>query len=444
MQNRTLLAASCLLLLPFAATAQTAPGASVGRAETQAVEGGAPPVLAAGTDVRTCLGTWIREQQLQEGPNPRPAGGTMFVATDIAEVRAPRGSAQFVSAREAGFTRAELQTRNALAAFVATEVRSARSVDIFAAGADDPPPPARPATEQISNAERLSTLNGLALDNAIRQFNPSWNGANMTEEQRRAQAVQQQVQVRESIAARARLFTSGAFTAHQCEGTNTEGTYSVGVVMLWSSRLQTVSQMLVDPSVRLPPAPPAPPLAEQFAARGQAAPDWLAVTGGTRVWTNERGERVVVGFGAVAATGLASVDEQRARLRALAAIQRFAGERLESRSTEDSEFTDRTTGAGTRTFDAGSFEQRIEARANTISLNGVFPVTTWRGRHPWGDVNMQVVVLAWTPSSAASGQALGQEIRDGQARAPAARAPERGSPSGAPMRQGASSNAADF
>lgn len=446
MPNRTLLAASCALLLPLAVAAQTAPGAGIGRAETQAVEGGAPPIPAASTlPVRQCLENWIQGQSLVLGPNPRPGSGTMFVATEVAEVRAPRGSAQWVAAREAGFTRAELQTRSALASFVATEIRSNRSVDIFAAGADEPPPPTRPATERISNAERLSTLTGLALDDAIRQFNPNWNGANMTEEQRRAQAVQQQVRVRESIAARARLFTSGAFTAYQCEGPNDENTYSVGVVMFWSSRLQAISQMLVDPSVRLPPAPPGLPLNEQFAARARENADWLAFTGGTRVWTDERGQRVVVGFGAVAATGLASVDEQRARLRALAAIQRFAGERIESRSTEDSDFADRTTGEGTRTFDASAFEQRIESRANQISLSGVHTVTTWRGRHPAGDVNMQVVVLRWSPDSAAAGQALGREIREGQqGQAPAARAPDRVPPTGAPTRQGAGSNAADF
>ncbi len=57
-------------------------------------------------------------------------------------------------------------------------------------------------------------------------------------------------------------------------------------------------------------------------------PRLLAYTMGARVFTDENGERVVIGFGVAPQTSLMPADRSRASLAAMAAIQRFVSERL--------------------------------------------------------------------------------------------------------------------
>jgi hypothetical protein len=429
-----------------AAFAAAQPAAS---AEATATNAGAAPLPAA-QDVNECFDRWLATQQgMSEGANQRPAG-TLFIARGVAELSSQRGTSQWMVDRQASFTRAELSARATLARFIGEEVNSGRVAEIFQGGTDAGAPPPRPVTEQVSLAARLSTLAGAQLDDAIRQFNPTWTGGNVTEEERKAQAAREQVTVQTRVAARAQLFAAGALTAHQCEGLNADGRYTVVVAMMWSLRLQEIAESITDPA-RARPAAPTTPLAEQFRVRTQDNPTWLSTTMGVRVWTNEKGERVVVGFGAVGGSSSASIDEDRARLQALGAIQRFVGEKVEVRDTENGQFVARENTAGDRqVFDNQAFESRIEARSKTVRLQGIATMQRWRGKHPWADTPMQVVVLVWTPSGGVAAEAVRQEVQQGEQRlrAGAGTPPSGGAgqsgPVGAPTRSGASSSAADF
>lgn len=443
-----ILAAPLLLLAVCGTPAFTAaqPAAS---AEALATNAGTAPLPAA-QDVNECFDRWLATQPgMSEGANQRPTG-TLFIARGVAEMSSQRGTSQWMVDRQAQFTRAELGARAALARFIGEEVNSGRIAEVFQGGTDAGAPPPRPVTEQVSLAARLNTLVGAQLDDAIRQFNPAWSGGNATEEERKAQAAREQVTVQTRVAARAQLFAAGAFTAHQCEGPNADGRYTVLVAMMWSLRLQEIAESIIDPA-RARPTVPAAPLAEQFRLRTQENPTWLSTTMGARVWTNEKGERVVVGFGAVGGTSSASIDEDRARLQALGAIQRFFGEKVEVRDTENGQFVARENAGGERqVFDNQAFESRIESRAKTVRLQGITTLQRWRGKHPWSDTPMQVMVLVWTPSGGLAADGVRQEVQQGEQRlrggagAPPAGGAGQSGPVGAPTRSGASSNAADF
>jgi hypothetical protein len=277
---------------------------------------------------------------------------------------------------------------------------------------------ARIRSADSANADRLNTLTGLALDNAIRQFEPAWNGGSLTDEQKRQQAVKLRGEVVGRVAARSEVFAAGAFTVAQCEGTDADGNYAVLVGLLWSNKLAHIAEAIYDPRVELPPERPEHSLVDQFAARAAEHPDWMAFAEGARIWTNERGERVVVGFGVAPGSSLPAADHAQARLRALAAIQRFVGEKVVAGETGSESFAHQENAAGQQqTFDPSVFRQLIEAKARDMRLTGVAEAAAWRGKHPWGNTTMQVVALSWTPSASGVAQELRSALHEAEQRA---------------------------
>lgn len=430
--------------------------------DAAAINSGGQSQVAATPTLSECWTSWLSNQHLPGGKrltlgsNQRQEGGPLFVARGTFPVRGEKGTAAWLPSRSAAFTQAELAARRDMAEYIAAEVRSSRSASMFKGGADQPPPDLDAVATQLSNADKLATLTGLALDDAIRNFDPKWNGAGLTDQQKRQQAVTIRNETTERIAARSAVFASGAFTAMQCEGPDEEGAYSVQVGLLWSNKLAKIAEAVYDPRVTLPPETPESPLAEQFAALTSSSADWMAFAQGARVWTNEQGERVVVGFGVASGSSVRAADHAQARLQALAAIQRFVGEKVVTGSTSREEFADQETASGQRrTFDSSVFRQRIDAESKQVKLSGVAEVGDWRGKHPWGGTMMQVVALSWTPSSSAAAQNLGTALQAAEQRAARqGRLPDATdsggspavapSPSAAPVRSGPSSKASSY
>jgi hypothetical protein len=400
--------------------------------------------------VEECWSRWLGDQQLADGFNNKD-GRTIIVAQGTGTVAADKGSQKFVPARSAAFTQAELAAKKSISDYVGTEVRSNRAASIYIAGGDIPPPALEKPVKDLSIAEKMHTLAGLALDDAIRYFDPNWDSSGKTEEQKRQEAVRIQTAVTEHIAARSALLTEGAFVATQCEGPNSDGKYTVLTGLIWSNRLAAIAQSMADPAIKQPQMPPGTPIPEQFKNETEKNPDWLAYTQGARVWFNEAGETVILGFGVAPGSSVAGGDQARARLQALAAIQRFVGEQIEAEASDDTNFSTREYTSGEqKVFDASAFNQRIQARASTLQLSGVTEIDHWRGKHPWGNVPMQVIVLSWTPTSNERARATGAEISASH-RIPGT--PDTGNasptvtgpgPSVAPVRRGAGSDTSRF
>jgi len=398
--------------------------------------------------VEECWSQWLSDQHLSDGSNERE-GRTIIVAQGTGTVAADIGSQNFIAARSAAFIQAELAAKKAVSAYVATQVKSHRAADIYLSGGDAPPPALDKPIRELSIAEKMNTLTGLVLDNEIRHFDPTWDGTGKTEEQRRQEAVRVQAAVVEHIEARSALLTEGTFVVTQCEGPNSDGRYSVLTGLTWSNRLATIAQSVANSAIKLPPTPPGAPIPELFKNETAKNPDWLAYTQGARVWFNESGEPVILGFGVAPGSSLAGGDQAHAWVQALAAIQRFVGEQIEAKATEDDEFSSREYTSGQqKVFDASAFNQRIQARASTVQLSGVAEIGQWRGKHPWGDVPMQVVILSWSPTSNERARATGAEITRSH-QLPGT--PENGnapltvpSPSAAPVRRGAGSDTSRF
>jgi hypothetical protein len=373
---------------------------------------------AAVPSIETLWRKWLRDEGRREGRNPLPDNGLTLISKGVELIRAAPGSPSWVSARLAAYGAAELAARAALADGIATEVRgNEREFVQIERGGEEAPPAVARARAELSNAERLRALTGRALDDAIRQYDPQWDGTGRTEEQRRAEGARLWSSVHEFIAARSAAFLAGAMTPIQFEGLDDEGRLSVLVGAVWSTRQQKLAEGLWNPDISVPFGDPGQPIAARIEAATEKDPAWAASTNGVRCWTDERGERVLVAFGATQATDLASLDRRIAYTRALGALQRFVGESVATVTDDEFRFDYRKGADGReQTFDHGAANARIAARTRDVVIRGAEQVHDWRGPHPIGRARMQVVVLAWSPSRDADARATGAALSEAEQR----------------------------
>jgi hypothetical protein len=383
--------------------------------ESRALEGGAPLKVSEHPSVEACWSEWLRSEGLQEGKNER-GDHFVLISHKTNAVGVDPGSKNWISNREAVFSQTELEGRRALAEFMRSMIRSDRSAAIQVFGGDNAPPSLKPAVDQLSLAEKTRVLADKAVDAEIKKYDPKWAGDASA---RASKVATTQMLLDQNVESSTDLFASGAFTVAQCEGPSTgdQGKYSILVGLIWSPELQRVAETIWNPALKLPPAQGGVPLAKQFEGFAAENPDWLAYTEGVRVFTNEKGERVVVGFGVAPKTSLASADQARARLLAQAAIQRFLGENITARSADAERFARQDySDESVASFDYSTYESTIKAVSKDLALSGATEVTSWRGEHPWSKAGMQVVAVAWSQASANDAKAVSDAMRAAEQR----------------------------
>lgn len=417
-----------------------------------------PPVShdAEKQTVEACWEAWKAREGLKEGRNER--NGDLVLLQKGEEAVAVDGKApQWLAARDAAFQRSEIQARQSMSDAIATDIRSGRSVSNEGFGGDEAEISPSAASQPLSLSDKLDVLTGAALDAEIKKYRPKWDGTGRDDGQKRQELLRARGRFREDIASNSALFVSGAFTPVQCEGMNEDGRYAVLVGMIWSQKLNKIANAIWDSNTVAPPATPGPTLADQFKFFADSNPDWLAYSLGARVFTDEKGERVVVGFGVAPQTTLQSMDASRANLNALVAIQRFVGEKVQANQQQKS-LVDQieTSSDEVKVQNNSNYRQVTELFSQQVKINGATPIVTWRGQHPWSGAKMQVAVVAWSAHGAADARATGDLMKSVEAKmrrqgavptsgaTGGAGSVEAGSGAAAPVRSGAQSSTSDF
>ncbi|GJE78259.1 hypothetical protein [Methylorubrum suomiense] len=447
-------AALCLGVSAVALAQTSAPG---GDAEaTAALNGGAHPSASAQPpSVEQCWADWKTKEKLEDGKNERKNGYFVYVAHSQASLREPVGSRNWLAARDVAFTYAELSARKSLAEAMRTTIRSNRSLTAKLLGGDDAPPSLRPVIDQLSIVDKSLVLTDKALDAEIKKFDPKWSGG--TEAQKREAVTTEQLRVNQSIERSAEMFASGAFTVIQCEGPSQqdEGRYNVLTGLIWTPKLASVAETIWNPTLTIQRETPQAPIRQQFEAIKAENADWLAYTMGARVFTDENGERVVVGFGVAPQSSLMPADRSRANLAAVAAIQRFVSERVLANEKRKDDYERRGKSDGSsQGYNLDSFDQEVRAQSGDLQLRGATEILSWRGEHPWSKAKMQVVAVAWSQRWGADADAVGRAMGAAEQRMTqqgalpkspgAAGESAGGAPAAAPVKAGAGVSTSDF
>jgi hypothetical protein len=382
---------------------------------------------------------WLMEKGLEEGRNIFK-GKLLYISVGSASVNATPQHQNYLDSRYLAFQRAELEAKAKTAIYLGVDLTTKRG-----SSEREISPAERAALREIyqasrelqQNAEKTGVsdqISGLfnkgvrlteaKLDNALKE-----TGVDMEKEKQQRQAkeaVQQdRMQRLTSISSASVKAAASAFT--QVQGTQViqafegsyHGNYQVVVVILWSKNLERMVKMMENGTA---PMPLPKKQAKEMVV--QQLPDndmEMACLTGVRAYINQRGEHILLAFGQAGVDVIGGREDKaferadhKARLRAMAALRNFMGERVAFSATEELEealalyVSNYEGGGGESEYHAVSqFNQLISAQAEKQKITGVQSIYYKELKHPFTEKPMVFKVMAWSPES----QAMAREVK---------------------------------
>ncbi|MEA3420323.1 MAG: hypothetical protein U9Q97_01445 [Acidobacteriota bacterium] len=405
-------------------------------------------VLHSGINPLDVAYNWLSEQGLEEGRNFYQ-GKLLYISTGAASINATPADPGYIDSRFLAFQRAELEAKAKTAIYLGIDLTTERG-----SSEREINPEERAALEEIVNAsptlqknatlmgvtdtiygffQKAKILAGAKLDQEIKK-----TGVEVTEERLEAKRRMVAIQTRRDMAGRLRNISEASLKASACAFADVQGTqimqsfegsyhdnYQVVVITLWSHNLQR----LVD-SMRRGTAPMALPRKQakkKVANQLPEDPKELSCLTGVRAYIDQNGEHVLLSFGQSGVEVLAGRKDKayalagkKARLRAMAAMRTFMGEKMAFSSTEDLKEV-LALYAGEYQGDTGvqdyqsisQFHERIRGISEKQRITGISNLLTRELIHPFTDKPIVFKVMSWSPSAQAAAQKLKRTIKHG-------------------------------
>jgi hypothetical protein len=195
--------------------------------------------------------------------------------------------------------------------------------------------------------------------------------------------------------------------------------YRIVVITLWSHNLQRLVYSMESGTA--PRGLRKARTKEEIIRQLPKDPKEMTCLTGVRAYINQNGEHVLLAFGQAGVEALGGREDKafelagkKARLRAMAAVRNFMGEKVAFLSTEEllealALYTGKTRGDGGEQEyrSISQFQEKIQAVAKKQKITGLYGVLTKELAHPFTDMPMVFKVMAWSPSS----QAMAQELK---------------------------------
>ena len=340
---------------------------------------------------------YLSNGNIQEGTNSRNER-IFLIAYGESIVGKATNDSGFMDSRTIAYNKALLSAKEELAASLRVELESSRSFTMSTFGDEVAPSVYKEVVEPLSIMDKANTLMGLALDNEIKKFDPTWDGTNKTDDERIVKMADERERYTEYISQKARMFLQGATPIFNAEGPNDEGKYTVVVGIVWSGKSTRVAESVYNPTV-------ASPQGKKNALTIQdrldnLSDEELAATLGVRIWWDEEGLPVIVSFAQAKGTGSTTIAKKKTAARARTQIAQFVAEQIESEASEKGgeEFHYYDDGSH-QAFDQGAFEMSIQSRANLVQLSGLGTVLYKKIKHPITNKKIAVNVVLWSPEA---------------------------------------------
>lgn len=353
--------------------------------------------IALPTDPYLKWQQYLSNGGIQEGTNSRN-GRIFLIAYGQSKVGKSTNDSGFMDSRTIAYNKALLSAKEEMAASLSVVLDSSRSITLSEFGDEIAPNLYEEVVEPLSIMDKASTLTGLALDNEIKKFDPTWDGTNKTDDERIVKMAEQREIYTEYISSKARMFLQGATPIFNAEGPDDEGNYSVSVGIVWSGKSTKVAESVYNPTV-------APPQGKRNSMSIQnrlnsLKDDELAATLGVRIWWDEEGLPVILSFAQAKGSGSSTIAKKKTATRARTQIAQFVAEQIESSTRESGGEEFRYYDDGTHeAFDQSTFEMNIQSRSNQVQLSGLGTILFKKINHPVTNKKIAVNVVAWSPES---------------------------------------------
>ena len=351
-------------------------------------------------DVDAMMDEYISSKGWVEGLNEK-GGKRFFVAKGTGVIQAPRASQQYIDSRVNAYNKAMLDAKKAMVEYLGVEIATETSKEYAEGSAANPPPP----TEGQEVAGKLKQFLYAKLNKALASegIDPVKDPAAAKE------ALGKQLnseKYKKMISTMAQAKVLGLQAACTFEGSPSEGKGEIGVVAIWSDKLQQMASSIVTGA-------PVPSVGgkKPIAAQVSADPKVLMSTFGVQQKIDENGDLVLVGFGQAGAISeskmSANAAKTKAKQNAMAAIREFAGEQVAvATDTLNAETTEEFESGAETYSNESAMKEKIKAAAGKMNIAGIAPLRNVKCKHPLNGKTVFVCAVTWAPKQAGQARQL--------------------------------------
>ena len=411
-------------------------------------------ILSSGANPLDVAQDWLAKQGFEEGRNDYK-GKLLYMSLGSATINATPDDPNFIDSRYLAFQRAELEAKAKIALFLGVDLTTSRG-----SSEREISPVDRAQLEEIVNTsptiqknsrlmevsdtiyslfQKGKILVGAKLDQEIQK-----TGVDVTQERREAERRLSAIQVKRDRKSRLRRISEASLKAAASVFQDIQGAqiyqsfegsykndYQIVVISLWSRNLQRLVQGMQE---GIAPRGLSPKQAkEEIRRQLPQKPDELACLTGVRAYINEHGEHVLLSFGQSGVQVIGGREGKafelagkKARLRALASMRQFMGEKIAFTPSEELKEVLALYANEEQDYRLISqFEEKIKAVSEKQKITGIQGLLTRELIHPFTDRPIVLKVMTWSPSSQATAQELKQTIEHGVKDTPAAKPVDR-------------------
>lgn len=384
--------------------------------------------------VQDIVAEYLESKGMAEGENKKKDGSSYYVAVGYGVIQAPLDSRGYTDSRVNAYNKAMLDAKAKMAEYLEISIRTETEHD-YAEGNFG----GNEAAEQdeLSIRAKLKRLITAKLDDALREEGLDPEAADRAARERVAKKQLNSDFYQKAISTAAKAEITGMQVMCSFEGVPAGKKGEIGVVSIWSPKLQAMAQS-ISRGGKLPSGVGKNPIKEQIPTEKKV----LLSTFGIQQKIDENGNLVLVAFGQAGAVTdspqSANAARNKAKMQAMAAIREFAGETVAvTTDAMNAESVDEFENAAEEYNDASAYSQKIKAVAETMKISGIATIKNWEAKHPITGRTVYGAVCAWSPDSAARAQSMKRSM-DAAAGAGAVRAPQPlANPNGSLQGQGA-------
>lgn len=334
------------------------------------------------------------------------AGKKFFVAMGTGVIQAPRAGANYIGSRMNAFNKAMLEAKKTMVEYMGTEIES-ETLRSYQEGEFPTPEALKEKEDSSSICGKVKALLRAKLDSALRKEGVDPYAEDKAKAAEAAKKLLASEQYSKFIKTAANAYVLGLQAVCTFEGVPADDKGEIGVVAIWSPKLQEMATSIMT-GVPVAKVAAKKPIVEQIAKD----PGALLSTFGVQQKIDEHGDLVLVAFGqagGVSESKMAAKGAQgKAKAQALALIREFAGEQV-SVATDalNAESTEEFEKAAEEYKDTSAYSEKVKAVAAKIDMAGVSVVRNWSAKHPLNGRKVYGCVCAWAPKQAS----LAKELR---------------------------------
>jgi hypothetical protein len=353
--------------------------------------------------VQETIDEYLAAKGWSEGENVKPDGSRFYAAVGYGVIQAPVDSRSYTDSRVNAYNKAMLDAKAKMAEYLGISIQTETEHD-YAEGNFGGNEAAE--SDESSMTAKIKRLIHAKLDDALRAEGLDPDKADREARERVAKKQLNSDFYKKVISTAAQAEVMGMQVACSFEGVPSGGKGQIGVVAIWSQKLQSMA-MAISRGGALPSGVGKRPVKDQIPSDKKV----LLSTFGVQQKIDENGKLVLVAFGQAGAVSdsptSANAARNKAKMQAMAAIREFAGEAVAvATDAMNAESVEEFENAAEQYEDASAYSQKIKAVADSMKIAGISTIKNWECQHPLSGRVIYGAVCAWSPDSAARAQSM--------------------------------------